>query len=95
MGYKIIFKKRFVRDLLDVLTYLEKEWGKKVADEFQDKVTNTLRLLSEHPYVGAPSSKIDIRGLLISKHNRLFYRIKNNTIVIIALADTRRRQYTQ
>jgi len=38
VGYKIIFKKRFAINLFDVLTYLEKEWGKKVADEFQDKV---------------------------------------------------------
>ena len=57
MGYKIIFKKRFAINLLDVLTYLEKEWGKKVADEFQDKVNGALRLLSVHPYIGAPLVK--------------------------------------
>ena len=76
MGYKIIFKKRFVKNLFDVLTYLEKEWDKKVADEFQDRVNNALELLMLHPYIGAPSNKIDVRGLLITKHNRLFYRIK-------------------
>ena len=93
MGYKVILKKRFAKNLLHVLVYLEKEWGKKVADEFQDKIYDTLHLLSLHPYIGAPSNKINIRGLLITKHNRLFYRVKNNSIIIISLADTRRKSY--
>ena len=96
MGYKIIFKKRFAKNLLNVLIYLEQEWGKNVADEFQDKINNAVNLLKAHPNIGAPSKKRPVaRGLLITKHNRLFYRIENNTIIIILLADTRRKSYNQ
>jgi plasmid stabilization system protein ParE len=85
VGYKIIFKKRFTNNLLNVLAYLEKEWGIKVADEFLDKINSALILLKSHPYTGAPSTRVNVRGLLITKHNRLFYRVQNNTIVIISL----------
>ncbi len=96
MGYKITFKKRFANNLLSVITYLEKEWGKKAADDFMDRLNEALNLLKFHPHIGAPSKKIPrARGLLISPHNRLFYRIENNTIFIITLADTRRKNYRQ
>ena len=92
MGYKVIFKKRFAKNLLSVLIFLEQEWGKKVADEFQDKINYAVRLLKFHPYLGASSQKRPgARGLLITKPNRLFYRIENQTIVILLLADTRKK----
>ncbi len=94
MGYKIVFKKRYANNLLTVLTYLEKEWGKKAADEFQDKINSALTLLSVHPHLGAYSDKTNLRGLLITKHNRLFYRFRNNTIIVVYLADTRRKSYS-
>ena len=94
MGYKIILRKRFANDLTNLLVYLEHEWGKKVADEFQDKVDNAIELLKHHPHVGAPSRRfLGARGLLITKHNRLFYRVEKNTISIILLADTRMKNY--
>ncbi len=95
MGYKIIFKKRFAKNLFNVLTYLEREWGKKIADEFQDKIDNAIQLIQFHPHIGAPSNKINVRGLLITKHNRLFYKISANTIIILSLADTRKKDFTQ
>jgi plasmid stabilization system protein ParE len=94
VGYKIIIKKRFANNLLNVLTYLEQEFGKKVADEFHDKITRALDLLKSYPYIGAPSIKLKgARGILITPYNRLFYRIENNKIIIISLVDTRRKNY--
>ena len=94
MEYQIVVKKRFAGNLLKLLLYLEKEWGKKVADEFTQKILDTIKLLKLHPYVGAPSKKIPgARGILISSHNRLFYRIVRNKIIVITLADTRRKRY--
>lgn len=94
MGYKIVVKKRFASNLLNVTSYLEVEWGKKVADEFYDKIIQLLDLLSSHPFIGAPSTKIkNVRGISVTSHNRLFYRIERNKIIIIALGDTRRKSY--
>ena len=94
MGYKIEYKKRFVNDLYKVVVYLENEWGNKVADEFAERLSNALDILASHPYIGAPSKIVKgARGLSITPHNRLFYKIKNNTIIILKLADTREKGY--
>lgn len=95
MEYKIVVKKRFAANLLALLLYLEKEWGKKVADEFQQRIAKSFAVLLRHPFVGSPSKKFPgARGLLITKHNRLFYRIESNRIIILSLADTRRKKFS-
>ena len=91
MVYKIIYKKRFQNKLFKLLDYLKKEWGENVADNFIIRLQKRLRTLSQQPYIGIPSSIIKpIRSILITKHNRLFYRIKDDTIEVINMYDTRR-----
>ncbi len=76
MAYQIIVKKRFTNKVKKVLTYLEKEWSHKVAVEFLLKIDRRFELLAQQSYIGAPSTKVkDIRGLLITRHNRLYYKI--------------------
>lgn len=90
MAYQIIVKKRFTNKVEKTLIYLEKEWSYKVAVEFLQKIDRRFELLSKHPYAGAPSAKIkDIRGLLITRHNRLYYKIKDNKVIILNMYDTR------
>jgi len=91
MAYQIIVKKRFTNKVQKVLRYLEKEWSHKVAIEFLLKIDRRIELLATHPYAGASSSsKIkDVRGLLITRHNRLYYKIKGDKIIILNMYDTR------
>ena len=89
MAYKIIVKKRFTKKLIKLLCYLEIEWGKTVADHFVDKLKKRLDNLSKQPFIGAESQHFkNVRSLLITKHNRLYYRIKEMTIEVINLYDT-------
>jgi len=89
MAYEIIINKRFTNKLLHVLDYLEKEWGKKVAYEFQDKVFVRIYMLQLNPFIGAPTGVASVRSTLITKHNRMYYRVKGNKLVILNLYDTR------
>jgi len=90
--YPVIFKKPFTTHLFNLLTYLESEWGKKAVDEFYAKVVLIISRIRVHPFLGAPSKKIKgVRGILVTKYNRIFYWVHNNTIIILMLADTRRR----
>src|SRR5689334_17457439 len=90
MAYKIIYKKRFVNKLLKLLDYLKTDWGENVANTFISKLQKRLHTLSKQPYIGVSSSVIKtVRSILITKHNRLFYRIKDNTIEVINMYDTR------
>ncbi len=90
MAYKIIYKKRFSNKLIKLLNYLEKEWSQEVAANFLGKLETRIDTLKKHPFVGKSSlKKPGIRAILITKHNRVYYKISNNKIIIINLYDTR------
>ncbi len=90
MAYQIIVKKRFTNKIVRLLDYLETEWGKTVADNFLKEIDRRLDTLSEQPLMGVVNNNaITVRSILITKHNRLYYRIKVNTIEIVNMYDTR------
>lgn len=90
MPYQIIVKKRFTNRVQKVLAYLEKEWSHKVAVEFLLKIDRRIELLARQPHIGVLSAKVkDTRGLLITRHNRLYYKIKDNNVIILNMYDTR------
>jgi len=89
MAYQIIVKKRFTSKVTKLLKYLEKEWGKTVADSFILTLEERIDTLSQQPFIGSQAGIKNVRTTLISKHNRLYYRVKGNQIEIITLFDTR------
>jgi len=91
MAYEIVKKKRFLNKLTKVLSFLEKEWGHKVAENFLDRTDKKIELIRLFPYIGLPSGVRDTRSLLVTKHNRLFYRVKNGKVIIMNLYDTRKK----
>lgn len=89
MAYKIIYKKRFVQKLFNLLDYLKKEWGEAIAEKFLNRLQKRLDTLSEQPFIGAPSTVVKVRSILITRHNRIYYRIKDEVIEIINMYDNR------
>ena len=90
MAYQVIFKKRFHNKLLKLLLYLELEWTKQVADEFLQKLDKRIATLKKQPFIGTPSQAIHgVRGILITKHNKLFYKVSGTTIIVLNMYDTR------
>ncbi len=90
MAYQIIVKKCFTNKVQEVLVYLEKEWSHKVAANFLLKIDRRIELLTKQPFVGKSSSKIkNVRGLLITRHNKLYYIVKDDKVIILNMYDTR------
>lgn len=90
MAYQIIVKKRFINKVHKLLVYLEKEWSHKVAADFLLKIDRRIELLTKQPFVGKSSSKIkNVRGLLITRHNKLYYIVKEDKVIILNMYDTR------
>lgn len=90
MAYEIILKKRFTNKLIKVLAYLETAWSQEVAAAFLKKVDHRLHQLASQPFTGAPSEKIkDVRGVLITRHNRLYYKVKGKKVIVLNMYDTR------
>ena len=61
MAYQIIVKKRFTNKVQKVLTYLEKEWDHRTANEFLLKIDRRFDLLSKQPYKTNYRSYFNIR----------------------------------
>lgn len=90
MAYKIIVKKRFTNKVIKLLDYLETSWSKEVAKKFLEKLDKRIDHLSNQPYTGIEIKTLkNVRSVLITKYNRLYYRIKDNDIEILNLYDTR------
>lgn len=90
MAKKIVWTQRANKKFNKIIEYLELEWGNKVTGNFVNKTFDILDLISEHPDLGT-LELVDknIRGFLITKHNRLFYRVEKNSIIVLNFFDTR------
>ena len=89
--YQIRWTELAIEDYNEVVNYLLKNWPVKVAEDFIAKMERRIYILSGQPFIGIASEKKPmIRSIQITKHNRLYYRIVNNTIELLNLFDTRK-----
>lgn len=87
---KIFITKRAVKNYRSITNYLLKEWGANVVETLNNKTKNFFDLLENFPEMGSlefPARKI--RGLQLTKQIRVFYRIKENRIIILSFFDVR------
>ena len=90
MAYKIIRSKRFLKNVIDILGYLEREWGITVAINFQTILDKKIAGLSLHPKTGIITNKSgNIRKLTITKHNKVYYHIKGKEITVLTLFESK------
>lgn len=91
MAYKIIASKLFQKKVIALNKYLQSEWGVAMATEFNEKLIKIILTIAEQPAIGSVSKKKkDVRKILITKHNRLYYRVKDKeSIFLLILFDTR------
>ena len=91
MAYKIIASKLFQKKIIALNSYLQTEWGMAVASRFNETLIKIILTIADQPGTGSVSKKKkDVRKILITKHNRLYYRVKDKeTIFLLTLFDTR------
>ncbi|MBT3422498.1 MAG: type II toxin-antitoxin system RelE/ParE family toxin [Bacteroidetes bacterium] len=90
MALEIHWSKRADKKFDKIIEYLESEWGEKVTHNFVKKVYDFLDNLSELPTIGTIENKEhNIRGFTIVKQVNIFYKIKNDKIIILNFIDNR------
>ena len=90
MAYKIEWSYQSLADMQKVIEYLIIHWSYKIADEFEEITLSRLQRLSEAPLTGILSIVDEnVRSILLTKHNRLYYRYKENIITVLNIFDTR------
>jgi plasmid stabilization system protein ParE len=91
MEKKIIITKRFRNNTLRVYQYLLKEFSSKTAYFFLEQLEKRIELISKNPGIGKASvKKKNVRSILFTPHNQIFYRYQKNTIEVLCLFDMRK-----
>jgi len=90
MAKQIVWTSRALKNFDSVVKYLEEDWSEDVTIAFIKRTYEIIELLAIHPTLGTlEEKKRNIRGFLLTKHNRIFYRITANKLVILNVFDTR------
>lgn len=86
----IVWNRRASDNFNSVINYLQKEWGDKVTRNFVVRTYKIIELLAANPEMGSIEHvEKQIRGILITKHNTLFYRIEEEKLILLSFFDNR------
>lgn len=89
MALQIIWTENALEDYKRVIDLID-EWSAEIAESFTETAQSRLETLSHYPFLGiASKSKVAVRSISLSKHNRLYYRITSSAIVVLDIFDTR------
>jgi plasmid stabilization system protein ParE len=90
MSKPIIWSPLSENDFENILDYLDKNWGKKVASNFIELTENLLNQLTINPrQYPIFYKRKKVRKCVLTKHNSLFYRDGKTSIEILRIYDTR------
>lgn len=87
---RIVWTKKARKRFGEILDYIELKFGKTARQSFITKTKDFTRLLYEFPEIGTveiPDKKL--RGFQLTKQTRVFYRLKNDQIILLTFFDSR------
>ncbi len=84
-------KKEVWEQVKKLVEYLFLNWYDSAAEDFILKLNHTVELLAENPNIGSKVKGLNNNAtILITRHNRLYYRTEKDELIVINLIDTRR-----
>jgi plasmid stabilization system protein ParE len=90
MAKTIIWNRRASNNFNSIISYLRKEWGDEVTRNFVIRTYRLLDLLAENPEMGGIEHfEKQIRGIVVTKHNTLFYRTDDEKLILLSFFDNR------
>lgn len=94
MVREIIWSAKATQRYRQIVEFLLDKWNVTVAENFIKTVEAKLELLKLFPEMGPKSWKgRNVRTLLLTKHNRLYYMLKGDKILLVTIYDTRAANY--
>jgi plasmid stabilization system protein ParE len=86
----VIWSRLSEKDFENILDYLDKSWGDKVAINFIDLVESQINQISLNPrQFPIFYKRKKVRKCVLTKHNTLYYRDGKINIEILRIYDTR------
>jgi plasmid stabilization system protein ParE len=90
MPKPIIWSHFSENDFANILDYLDKNWGQKVATDFIDLTENIINQISINPrQFPICYKRKKVRKCVLTKHNTIYYRDGKLNVEILRIYDTR------
>jgi len=84
MALKIVWTKRADKSFDKIIVYLEIKWNTRVVKSFVKKTYDLLDILIEFPEIGSiENEEKNIRGFTLIKQVNVFYKIKEDELIIL------------
>jgi len=90
MSKKVLWSPIAESDLRFTLFYLESNWNNAVVNQYLNKIDYLVNQITTNPeQFPLVNNKKKIRKCVVTKHNTIFYREKDEVIEILRIFDTR------
>ena len=91
MDYEIIWSPKAIDTFDGVIDYLNENWTEKEIENFVTITENTIRHISQNPYLFKGSEKDNLREAFVTKNNILLYQINESlkSVELLTFWDTR------
>ncbi|MBK8984242.1 MAG: type II toxin-antitoxin system RelE/ParE family toxin [Ignavibacteria bacterium] len=90
MTLEIFWTKRADKKLGKICDYLNKDYGENSSNKFKTRINQIVNLLADFPDIGTLEVKErNIRGFIVVKQISLFYKVRDNNLIILNLFDNR------
>ncbi|MDZ4821864.1 MAG: type II toxin-antitoxin system RelE/ParE family toxin [Flavobacteriales bacterium] len=90
MEYKVVWSPKAKQGFFEVVKYLEANWSPHVVDDFLKKTFTTIKRIAQKPFSSRASITSGCYEVLVTKHNLMIYRVKDEMVQVIIIWDTRR-----
>ena len=91
MSRMVIWSPKSRENFLDILGYLQDEWGRGKAMDFMEKTDVVLEKITVYPLMYPKTGKRDnLRRAVITKQTSLTYEVMEESIELVAFYDNRR-----
>lgn len=91
---RIVWHSATKDDLLAIVNYLKRSFGKAVAKKGLSEIRGTVNLLAAFPYLGTKDDSLTYEGHAIyslhSRYNRILYKVWEDDVLILIIWNNRR-----
>jgi plasmid stabilization system protein ParE len=90
IAFEVSFSRKAETDFEDILNYIAIQFGEQSVVNFKKLVLDFATLLEQFPEIGSIEIRNkNIRGFVVHRRLKVFYRINNNKVIVLRLFDTR------
>ena len=89
MALTIKWSEKATANFNDILVYLNEHWTNREVTKFIAKTNSTLTVISYQPFAFKASNYKHIRKAVITKHNSIFYLVRDTEVYLLSFWDNR------